>query len=403
MSLGIDYLAKALLEGRIRELGKVNPLLFTKEEKKVLDGIHRFINQYGQLPKALKMESDTSGPYQYYYDELVKRSIRTTFAEESIKLNKHFADGEELEALALMKALVAQFDLDVGGKDVLTLSELAENTLTHISENREKGGMVGIPSGWPTLDYATSGYRSGNIYIYAARPKLGKSLALGYNCLSAYNAGYIPMLISMEMTDMEMALRLVAMHLGLNMTCLQKGQVSTFVERAIRDSAHMFTTKQPFYFVNGQFKKDVTEISSLVHGLKPDIVFIDGGYLVKMASSNAKYSRWEKMTEVAEHLKSLAMISQVPVVVSFQFNRQVKSNRPSSGGFETIQLADAIGQIASVGIGIYEEGNIFRRLEIMGGRQGETGAFTINWSWTDMNFTEVVDSATHPVERAVEE
>ena len=103
----------------------------------------------------------------------------------------------------------------------------------------------------------------------------------------------------------------------------------------------------------GLFKKDLGEIVSLIRSLNPHIVFIDGGYLIKIAQ-NRKMATWEQMTEIAKGLKVGAVRTGIPWVVSFQFTREVKKSH-TTAEFGNIQLADAIGQVASTGIGIFEE------------------------------------------------
>jgi len=103
----------------------------------------------------------------------------------------------------------------------------------------------------------------------------------------------------------------------------------------------------------------------------------------------------EKISEITETLKTVAAQANLPIVISFQYNRKVKKTNASSGGFENVGLSDAIGQIASVGIGIFDdEADSTRKIvEIVGGREGETGNFFMNWNWDRMNFDEIeVDS-----------
>ncbi len=110
----------------------------------------------------------------------------------------------------------------------------------------------------------------------------------------------------------------------------------------------------------------------------------------------SRLAKWEKISEITEMLKTMSIQNDIPVVVSFQFNRQVKKG-DMSAGYEHIQLSDAISQLASVGIGLFDDGKdsvyagMRKRIELIGegGREGESGGFWINWDWESMNFSEM--------------
>ncbi len=65
------------------------------------------------------------------------------------------------------------------GEDYLALSELLEPTLDEIEHNAGSSGeMVGVPTGFTNLDELTNGLHPGQMIIVAARPAVGKALAL---------------------------------------------------------------------------------------------------------------------------------------------------------------------------------------------------------------------------------
>ena len=118
-----------------------------------------------------------------------------------------------------------------------------------------------------------------------------------------------------------------------------------------------------------------------------------------MRRSQSK-ARWELVTDIAAELKHIASVCMLPVVVSFQFNREVKKGA-NNADMANIQLADAIGQLASVAIGLFEprdtESVLSQRrrlIKIIGGREGEgeVDDFEINWDWRHMNFDEIVEA-----------
>lgn len=395
MSIGKDLLIKIVEERRIKDFGKLNPEWFAQDEIVLYRNIEAYTSKYGELPtkKVLGMDGNQlDEPYQYFYDEVFKRFIDTRFISLADDLNKKKSSGDSFGMLNSMREFIMDFDrTHTSSRDVFSMNDMVSEVLKHIDENQTKSGMTGIPSGWPTLDEATSGFQGGDVYLILARPKMGKSITISFIADNIWEADFIPMVVSMEMKMKQVAKRQVALKTKMDMNVMKTGQVSFFGRKKIEDLAAIIKGKPPFYYVEGQFRRTMSEISSLVFGLRPSILLIDAGYLIKMYNANKKLSKWELTTEIIEEVKNLASIANIPIVISFQFNREVRKDNPKSGGFEHVQLADAISQIASVGIGIFEDRNnpMRRIVEIIGGREGETGHFFINWNWSVMDFTEM--------------
>ncbi len=66
-----------------------------------------------------------------------------------------------------------------GGDDYTVLSELLDETLTEIeAASGRTDEMIGVPTGFIELDELTNGLHSGQMIVVAARPAVGKALAL---------------------------------------------------------------------------------------------------------------------------------------------------------------------------------------------------------------------------------
>ncbi|TAL62095.1 MAG: hypothetical protein EPN88_13840 [Bacteroidetes bacterium] len=399
MSVGKDLLIKILSEKRMQDFGKLDDRILSYDEKELYTKIKKHTLTYGALPRPEILNLEVTEliretPYQFYFDEVSKTFLKVEMAE-LFSSNSILADSNPLEAIKNLREFINKVDVASGSKDIYSMKDMYQMVLEYVQNNRIKEDTIGIPSGWPKLDNATLGFTPGNIYVIVARPKMGKSLTLAYTSIHAYNKGYIPMLISMEMKAMDKALRLIALSSGLPINNLRSGKLTTPSERKIKDMINNLK-EQPFYLVEGQFKKNVNELSSIIYGFKPSIVYLDAGYLVKKENEGKYQQKWERMGEIIESFKTVAMNANVPIVITFQFNREVKEEDYSKAGFEHIQLSDAIAQIASVGIGIFKDKDMpqYRRMEVLGGRdfgnskEDNTG-FYINWDWERMDFTEV--------------
>jgi hypothetical protein len=196
----------------------------------------------------------------------------------------------------------------------------------------------------------------------------------------------------MEMREVQIAKRHFAQRLGIAMDSMKSGQIDMFTEEDIRREIARLRTAAPYYFVEGRFRKSIRDVEALIHGLRPSILFVDGGYLIK-AMRTSGVARWEQAAEVALGLKNISDDVGIPVVVTFQINRQGSKK----AGLENIHLTDELGQLASLVISLEEVDDDEeittanrRVMKVIGGREVEGGLdWHVNWDWRRMRFDEV--------------
>lgn len=413
MSLGIYLISKILTEERLPDFLRLRPEIFQgDDELKTFTYVQHHVDRYHVLPSIELVRTDmarqhvnfqvapTSDTFAFYHDRVLARAVRGLISGMSGEIAAHEEDQDpqaSLDAIARFQETLATVRTE-SHRELIDMASLGDVVLEEIGRSRTRGGVTGIPTGWHTLDLATRGLQPGDIYVVLARPKMGKTLVMLKMADAAHRAGFTPLLVSMEMRQEQMARRHFAMRTGLNMTLLQRGQVSNFAEDMLREKISEMRAQARYHFVEGQFKSDVQDVMSMVKSLRPHAVYVDAGYLLKMRRSNAR-QRWELITDIADALKTIASTCMVPLVVSFQFNREVKRGA-STADMANIQLADAIGQLASVAIGLFEPrdsesvtSSRRRLIKVIGGREGEGDIedFEINWDWSRMQFEEIIE------------
>ena len=89
------------------------------------------------------------------------------------------------------------------------------------------GGITGTPSGLADLDAITGGFQPGNLIILAARPGMGKSGLVANIAEHVATKEHRPVaFFSLEMSEMELAQRLIAKRAKIPSDKLRKGRVS---------------------------------------------------------------------------------------------------------------------------------------------------------------------------------
>lgn len=365
--------------------------------------IGTFYRQYGALPvidtfreEAGVRDTVPTDAFGYYHDRFLQR-VRLRLLEERLPAISSAVESSNLEDAARSLREISELLTNVEAttqRELMSMSEVGREMLAELRSARILDGVTGIPTPWPTLTRTTRGLQRGDLYVVLARVKMGKTMILIEMANAAHRSGRIPLVISMEMRKNQIAKRHFARRAGMNMEMMNQARISYLGEERLIAAIEEMEREHPYYLIEGQFRKDIQDIRALVSNLRPDVLFIDGGYLVKMSRSTGR-ARWEVMGDIAQEMKNIATVANIPMVVSFQFNREVKKGAKTAG-FENAQLTDAIGQLASVGIGLFEDQdpNSYtarerRYIEVVGGREGETGGFKIRWDWQNMLFDEI--------------
>lgn len=105
--------------------------------------------------------------------------------------------------------------------------DIARETVEYVDQvSRRSTALVGIPTGYPSLDSLLAGWRRSDLIIVAARPSMGKtSFALG-SALAAAKEGYRVGVLSIEMSRRQVGLRLHGMGAPIDVHALKTGSLS---------------------------------------------------------------------------------------------------------------------------------------------------------------------------------
>lgn len=208
---------------------------------------------------------------------------------------------------------------------------------------------------------------------------------------AAWNSGKSALVVSMEMTTQQIVKRLIAIMACIDPYFIHRGKLSYYAERRIADVVRGFSDMPPLHFVAGRFRKTMEDIDNYIMETSPDIVYIDGGYLLGDTRGDRRAARHEKLTNVIEDMKTVAMDRNRPIMTSVQFNREVRKNsKHQSMDLAQIAGTDAIGQIASLVMGIQQGPAGHRKdkrvVEVLKNREGELMKFLTNFKFSPINF-----------------
>jgi replicative DNA helicase len=274
-----------------------------------------------------------------------------------------------------------------------SISDILHQAMERIDARMRNQHMQGgIETGFKDLDSLTGGLHNSELAILAARPSMGKTaLALNVAEYVAIELGITVLFVSLEMSSLELADRLLCSRARVDSHRLRNGTISNDDRRKLVEKAGEIS--QAPLFVDDTPSRNMTEIAATARRLKRKnelgLVVID--YLQLIDPDNPRDQRQEQVARIARRLKGMARELDVPVLCLAQLNRQAevaKENRPR---LSHLRESGAIEQDADLLMFVHrdeyyetsddEKSKVAGQADIMVAKQrnGPTGDIKLAW------------------------
>ena len=269
-----------------------------------------------------------------HYAKLVQdSSLRRAMLRLSAEINTHSFDESTEARMILEEAQQRIFEL---GESRLRSSykstrELVSKAIEKIEElSRSKTSYTGIPSGFDDLDTMTLGFQNSELVIIGARPSIGKTaLALTMASHITIDKNIPAAFFSLEMPDIALVLRLLALESRVELNKIRKGFFSSSEQAKIFQAAEKLY-EAPLYIVDTPGMK-LLELRAMARRLRfqhhIEILFVD--YLTLIGSDSRDIPRHEQIAEISRSLKSLARELEIPIVALSQLRRDAEGKQPN--------------------------------------------------------------------------
>jgi replicative DNA helicase len=288
------------------------------------------------------------------------------------------------------KAEQAIFDLarTAESNSVRPLKEAIHSAFNIINAAAKRGGgITGVPTGFVDLDRKCAGLHSGDLYVVAGRPGMGKTsfvLNLAANVARTRfvqgpegepveEAGWAVAFFSLEMPREQLASRLLASEARVDVSKIRSGAMQPEDWNKLTDAAARLG-RLPIW-LDDTPALTLLDLRAKLRRLKADVqrgsdsmapaqglglVAID--YLQLMQGRRDAGSREQEISEMSRGLKQLAKELSVPVIALSQLNRSVetrnaKDKRPQ---LSDLRESGAIEQDADVIMFIYRDDYYFK-------------------------------------------
>ena len=225
-------------------------------------------------------------------------------------------------------------------RSVQSSKDVLARALSQIEEaSKNDSSINGVPSGFMAIDRVTMGWQLSDLVIIAARPAMGKTafvLSMARNMAVDYGKGVA--FFSLEMSSVQLMMRLIVAETGLASNDLKSGRLSPEQWRHLESATKPLSTA-PLY-IDDTPGLSVFEFRSKARRLKThhdiQIIIIDYLQLMTGNSETKNGNREQEVAFISRTLKGIAKELNVPIIALSQLSRQTEMR----GGSKRPQLSD---------------------------------------------------------------
>ena len=397
----IRLISKAVRDRDISELlerGLQDEWFYVDENRAVWKFIRQHWTKYSEVPTATTVKDNfpnyrllaVEDSISYLLDQLVEYRKRQKTIEVVQLAADAVAAGDHDSAITLMGSGVAKLS-DEGASQTSDI-DLTKNTQTRYDEylniKTRPNGLLGIATGFQVMDVATAGLQPGQLVTVIAPPKTGKSVLSLQMAVNTPEDGFVPLYQSFEMSNMEQQRRHDSMRAHISHGRLIRGALTPLEEARYQKTLDHMDGMHNFYLTDSVTAATITGLSLKIEKLQPDIIFVDGVYLM-IDEVTGEANTPMALTNITRSMKRLAQKHKKPIVMT----TQVLTQKMRRGQV----TADAIGYSSS----FYQDSDVIfalqrqdenddssRLLRIVASRNCGPAEVELLWDWEEGRFEE---------------
>jgi replicative DNA helicase len=335
-------------------------------------------------------------PASFYAGEVKKLWVRSEGQDVVLKQMK-LLGATNVDPFDVIGYLRSAFSQLMGARGTHRDKRVEENVLDRWAryvERKSKVGLLGIPTPWDTLNDLTQGLLPEMYFGYGGRPGTGKTWAMLLFAIVAWLEGYRVLFVNKELSDELMERRFDAILYRLPYEQFRKGMLTEGEEARYREGLANFDARKGFMWLHGA--NTVSAIEAKVDDFAPELVIVDGAYLLLPEREQRFTSGRERNEHISRNLKDLSQRRKLPLGISVQLNRGAELKaRTSKNGVAEIGQGDVFGSDAYmqdvdvfVALEQTEDMRLDRRMKhvVLKSREAGKETFLSQWDFDEMCF-----------------
>ena len=366
--------------------------LFTSH-RDIWEGLKSYYYKFKSVPevgvlqdkfKDFEPDPNPKAETGYYLDKLKNEYLSSKLKSIILRGGSSLKEEAASRVLADMQAELAglnKFTSNIRDLDVID----ADSAIKHLEalklRSAAMGGSPGIKTGFKAIDLAYStGMAPGHLIVAIGWPGKGKTWFTSYLACKAWEQGFKPMIVSLEMTPENMRDRIYTMlGSGLFMASdFSKGDIN--VDDFKSWSNKKFADKNSFILVSNEGSGNVTPnaIQAKIDQHKPDIVILD--YHQLFTDNNNSKAPTERNMNISREFKNLAVRNNIPIIDITAATGDEVSDRDNPPMMSQVAWSKAIEYDADMAMAIHRYPNTdFVEVVSRKNRHGTDFAVYLDW------------------------
>lgn len=360
--------------------------------KDVWEGLKSYYYKFKSVPDVSVLQdkfrdfepSRANGETAYYLDQLKNEYLSARIRNLLMNSGASLKDNAAARVLGDMQSEMAKLSRLASTVRDLDLTDY-EDAERHIIALRERsdamGGSPGIPTGFTAMDLAyPTGMAPGHLIVAIGWPGKGKTWMTSYLACKAWEQGFKPMIVSLEMSPENMRDRIYTM-LGSGIfraSDFSRGNIN--LDDFGSWARKKFVDKRGFILVSNEGMSDVTPstVQAKIDQHRPDLVICD--YHQLFNDSKKSNSEVERNRNISREFKLLAVRNNIPVIDITAATADDVSDHESPPMLNQVAWSKAIEYDADMAFAVHRtpETNI---IEIISrkNRHGTDFGFFLDW------------------------
>lgn len=335
----------------------------------------------------------TEESLQFWCQELRRKEKQNKLASAIEETVGQLNDFNTEEAYNLVKKTVFDIESNVQKSSSEDLTKNTEDRILAYQERKRNDGMLGIPTGWSKLDFLIKGFQEGQLNTLIAKTSVGKTwveVLLGCNAMLN---NFRVLQISTEMQASVMRDRYEAVLTSrlvgdISYNRFKSGKLTPEEEERyftfLREKAPKL---EPL--IIEETTSGISFISAKIDQYKPDLVLIDGVYLLE--DEQQAMQDWKKLLNITRGLKKIAVNKKVPVFINTQADQNTSDKHGPQLG--NTAYAKGIEQDSDNVFALFRDEQMYEdkemALKVLKQREGTLGKVFLEWDFNHMHFGEI--------------
>lgn len=319
-------ITESLKRGNTRFLSKFTDALLTKTERSWIAWIQKYNVEFGQPPSITRfsdefatsfMVVESSDPLEDIFQVTVKNKknlLVRAYIQKNVEQLRDGADPSQM-----IEDLTRQISISTGE---IVETDTFDRSMYFREVNR-------IFTGIESMDEATGGINDGDLVYIVGRPQDGKTTFLLHLIAKWFWEGKKILVVSNEIPWIDMLFKIDAIIAGVSVGEKRSGKWKPGSKEKLRFLQYLSSIAPNKIVIPSKPVRKPSEVLALIQEHKPDVVAIDGVYLMSM--TGAATVEWTELAAVSRDLKNIANTTGKPIIGVIQANRGASEHQTVSG------------------------------------------------------------------------